>query len=84
LEALATVDDVLVSPVLRQVVCNPTNLSFNPNSNILARINRAELGDFDDLVLGLLLMVHFKGQIVVPTSASTAATCIRPTSGKTG
>lgn len=66
LEALATVDDVLVSPVLRRVLCNPTNFSFNPNSTILARINRAELGDFDSLVLGLLLMAHFKGTVVVP------------------
>jgi hypothetical protein len=66
LEALATVDDILVSPVLRRVLCNPTNFSFNPNSKILARINRAELGDVDALVLGLLLMAHFKGQIVVP------------------
>jgi hypothetical protein len=32
----------------------------------MARINRAELGDFDALVLGLLLMGHFKGQLVVP------------------
>jgi hypothetical protein len=48
------------------VLCNPTNFSFNPNSKILARINRAELGDFDALVLGLLLMAHFKSQIVVP------------------
>jgi hypothetical protein len=66
LEALATVDDILVSPVLRRVLCNPTNFSFNPNSKILARIDRTELGDFDALVLGLLLMAHFKGQIVVP------------------
>jgi hypothetical protein len=66
LEALATVDDILVSPVLRRVLCNPTNFSFNPNSKIVARIDRAELGDFDALVLGLLLMAHFKGQLVVP------------------
>jgi hypothetical protein len=66
LEALETVDDILVSPVLRRVLCNPTNFSFNPHSTILARINRAELGDFDALVLGLLLMAHFKGQLVVP------------------
>jgi hypothetical protein len=66
LEALATVDDILVSPVLRRVLCNPTNFSFNPNSKILARIDRAGLGDFDALVLGLLLMAHFKGQLVVP------------------
>jgi hypothetical protein len=66
LEALATMDDILVSPVLRRVLCNPTNFSFNPNSKILARISRAELGDFDALVLGLLLMAHVKGQLVVP------------------
>jgi hypothetical protein len=66
LEALATIDDVLISSVLRRVLCNPTNFSFNPRSTILARINRAELGDFDALVLGLLLMAHFKGQLVVP------------------
>jgi hypothetical protein len=28
--------------------------------------NRVELGDFDALVLGLLLMSHFDGQLVVP------------------
>jgi hypothetical protein len=31
----------------------------------MARIDPAELGDFDSLVLGLLLMAQFKGQIVV-------------------
>jgi hypothetical protein len=28
-------------------------------------VNRAELGDFDALVLGLFLMAHYKGQLVV-------------------
>jgi hypothetical protein len=65
-EATETVNDVLASPVLRRVLCNPTNFSFNPRSVILARVNRAELGDFDALVLGLLLMAHFEGQVVVP------------------
>lgn len=64
-EVIGVVSDVLLSPVLRRVLCNPTNFSFNPRSTILARINRAELGDFDALVLGLFLMAHFKGQIVV-------------------
>lgn len=41
------------------------NFTFNPNSVNMARINRAELGDFDALVLGLFLIAHFKGQIVV-------------------
>jgi hypothetical protein len=29
-------------------------------------MNRAELCDFDALVLGLFLMSHFKGPVVVP------------------
>src|SRR6185437_14087279 len=40
--------------------------SFNPRSVILARLNRAELGEFDALVLGLLLIAHYKGQLVIP------------------
>jgi hypothetical protein len=58
--------DLLMSPVLKRVLCNPTNFSFNPRSVILAKLNRAELGDFDALVLRLFLMAHFKGQVVVP------------------
>jgi hypothetical protein len=38
---------------------------ISPVSKIMARIDRAELGDFDALVLGLLLMAHFKGQVIV-------------------
>src|SRR3984885_11698253 len=60
------IDDLLMSPVRKRVLCNPTNFSFNPRSVILAKLNRAELGDFDALVLGLFLMAHFKGQVVVP------------------
>lgn len=60
------IEDLLTSPVLRQVLCNATNFPFKRGSVILARLNRAELGDFDALVLGLFLMLYFKGQIVVP------------------
>src|SRR5258707_254729 len=35
-------------------------------STIFARLNRAELGDFDALALGLFLMTHFEGKAVVP------------------
>lgn len=65
-EVRGMIGDLLVSPLLRQVLCNPTNFSFNQNSVILARINRVELGDFDSLVLGLFLISQFQGQIVVP------------------
>jgi hypothetical protein len=65
-EAQNMIADMLRSPVLSRVLCEPVNFSFKPGSVILARVNRAELGDFDALVLGLLLMAHFKGQVVVP------------------
>jgi hypothetical protein len=65
-EVTGMVGDLLASPVLTSVLCKPTNFAFAPNSRILARINRAELGDFDALVLGLFLIGHFKGQLVIP------------------
>jgi hypothetical protein len=67
-EVGALIGDILVSPVLRKVLCTDgKEFSFaGPNAKISARINRAELGDFDALVLGLLLMSHFEGQIIVP------------------
>lgn len=53
---------VLASPVLRQVLCQPTNFSFNPRSLVWARgLTGQELGEFDALVLGLLLIGHANG-----------------------
>ena len=57
-EVTGMIGDLLQSPVLTRVLCRPTNFSFSPNSLILARLNRAELGDFDALVLGLFLIAH--------------------------
>jgi hypothetical protein len=60
---------LLLSPILKRVLCSRgEEYSFNSNwrSVILARINRAKLGEFDSLALGHLLMLQFKGQIVVP------------------
>lgn len=66
-EVTGMIDDLLQSPVLKNVFCNTTNqFSLNPNSLILAKLNRAELGDFDALILGLFLIEQFKGQIVIP------------------
>ena len=65
-EVTGMIDDLLQSPVLKSVLCKPNNFSFKPNSLIFARINRAELGDFDALILGLFLIGHFKGQVTVP------------------
>lgn len=65
-EVTGMIEDLLQSPVLTRVLCRPTNFSFRPNSRVFARIDRVELGDFDALVLGLFLIGHFKGQVVVP------------------
>src|ERR1700712_712248 len=65
-EVTGMIDDLLQSPVLKSVLCKPTNFSFSPNSLILARLNRAELGDFDALILGLFLIEQFKGQVIIP------------------
>jgi len=65
-EVRGLIDDILVSPVLRSVLCRPQNFSLNPRSVILARLNRAEIGEFDCLVLGLFLAASFEGTICVP------------------
>jgi hypothetical protein len=52
---------------MKRVLCSEADFAFTGrNVKVFARINRAELGEFDALVLGLLLMSHYKGQIVVP------------------
>jgi len=59
------IEDLMTSPVPKCAWCNPTNFSFNPNSVIIAKLNRAELGGFDALVLGFFLMAQFRGQVIV-------------------
>lgn len=63
-EAVAMIDDLLLSPVLKNVLCNPTNVSFK--KSLIVRLDRAELGDFDAFVLGLIFIGHHKGQVIVP------------------
>jgi hypothetical protein len=66
-DARQTMDDLLLSPVLKSVLCQPLNqYSFKKGSSIVAKINRAELGDRDARILGALLIAQFKGQITVP------------------
>jgi hypothetical protein len=65
-EVSLMMSSLLFSPTRRNVLCKSTNFSFNVNSVIQARINRAELGDKTALILGLFLMSHYKGQIVLP------------------
>jgi len=58
-------DDLLTSPVLRKVFCDKPNFKFKSCGVNLVRLNRAELGEHDALVLGLCVMSLFKEQVVV-------------------
>jgi hypothetical protein len=63
-EALDTVDDILLSPVLSRVLCNPTNFSFQ--KSIVVKLDRAEIGDFDAFLLASFLIEQFKGEVIIP------------------
>ena len=63
-EALGTIDNVLLSPVLERVLNRPSN--FSPEGTIIARLDRAALGDFDCFVLANLLVSLYPGQVVIP------------------
>lgn len=65
-EAIGTIEDLLLSPVLRRVLCQPTNFSFRAGRSIIAHIDRAELGEYDAFILGSLLIRQFAGQIIIP------------------
>jgi hypothetical protein len=66
-EVMGMANDLLFTPLLSKVLCSADNqFSFNPRSIIFARLNRAELGERDALALGVLLMSHYKGQVIVP------------------
>jgi hypothetical protein len=64
-EAVGAVEDILFSPLLRRVLCG-RGFSFSPDAKILARVNRAALGDFEAKAIGLFLIDHCRGQVVIP------------------
>jgi hypothetical protein len=66
-EVEGMIGELLFTDTMRSVLCSDNDFAFaGKNTKVFARLNRAELGDFDALVLGLFLMAHFKGQVVVP------------------
>lgn len=62
-DAKDTVADLLLSPVLKRIFTGKPNFTFD--GSIVARLNRAELGEQDAYLLGQLLIRQFKGQIIV-------------------
>lgn len=63
-DAFQKIQTLLLSPLLSNVINRPTNLSFK--GTILARLNRAELGDFDCFFLANLLIQQYPGPVVIP------------------
>lgn len=64
IDASQKIETLLFSPLLRKFLTRPTNFSLT--GTIVARLNRAELGDFDCFVITNLLMSAYKGHIVIP------------------
>lgn len=66
-EARAMLDDLLFIPELRKPLTR-TDKTFplRKHSIIFARMDRKEIGDFAALVLGLILIGMYKGQLVIP------------------
>lgn len=72
-EALGVIDNVLLSPAVRRVLTGPDDFRFTvrnegkrAGATIVARIDRAQLGDFDAFLLGNLLIAQYPGIVVVP------------------
>ena len=63
-DAFQKVETLLVSPILASVLCKPANFSFN--GTILARLDRAALGDFDCFVIANFLISNYKGHVIIP------------------
>jgi hypothetical protein len=63
-DAYQKIQTLLLSPVLSWVLCQPTN--FPLHGIVVARLDRAVLGDFDAFVLANLLISQFKGQVIIP------------------
>lgn len=61
------INRILASPVLSRVFRHDANqFSMTTSRPIFARLDRSKLGDFDALVLGLILIARYQGQIIVP------------------
>lgn len=63
-DAKATIDDLLLSPVLKNVLCGNPNFSFK--GQVVVRLDRSVMGDFDAFVLAQLLIGQVQGQVIVP------------------
>ncbi len=63
-DAYQKIATLLLSPVLRHFLTSPTTLSLK--GIVLARLDRATLGDFDCFVIGNILIASYRGTVVIP------------------
>ena len=64
-DAYQKIQTLLLSPVLRHFLTSPTDRLFLTGI-LIARLDRAALGDFDCFVIGNLLIANYPGQVVIP------------------
>jgi hypothetical protein len=65
-EVTGAIGDLLFNPLVRSCLCGGRQFVFEDDRVIFARLNRAEIGDRAALTIGLFLMAHYTGQLVVP------------------
>jgi hypothetical protein len=65
-KARRMIERLLLSPIIRQMLCESNEFKFSPRQAVMARLNRNELGDFDAFAIGQFLMSFYKGHIIVP------------------
>lgn len=72
LDAYQKIQTILLSPVLRHFLTNPTNFSFK--GTILAELDRTVLPEFDCFLIANLLIANYSGTIVIPDYGFYACT----------
>lgn len=66
-DAQAIIDGILLSPLLKKVLCSRLrSFDLPAGASIIAKLDRAQIGETDAKILGALLISQFKGQIIVP------------------
>jgi hypothetical protein len=65
-EVEGVLGDLLFNPVVRNVRCGSRQFNFGENRTIVAKLDRSHIGDRAALIIGLFLISHFKGQLVIP------------------
>ncbi|MDZ4761219.1 MAG: hypothetical protein SGJ21_09125 [Alphaproteobacteria bacterium] len=64
IDAYQKIQTLLLSPGLNRFLCNPTN--FSMDGIVLARLDRAQITDFDAFVIANILISNYQADIVVP------------------